>query len=163
MSKNNDNLIIWEKWKDPFGIEDDSIEELLEGLQEYDDEEDEDAIPYEDEVENNTNQNDFEFLANNMPKTKIPMILTPFGIIPYTENTAAGKIFNFWVGHTNFNITDKIASIIEEIPGIETLDVFTRYRFRIGIGKAFTNRNVMHNINTTVYDHLELSNGEKNK
>lgn len=158
-NKNNANLIIWEKWKDPFGLEDDTIEELLDSISDYNEENEEEEIPYEEENQ----ENDFEYLANNIPKVKIPMILTPFGIIPYTENTAAGKIFNFWVGHTNFNITAKIASLIEETPGIEALDVFTRYRFRIAIGKAFTNRKVMHDINNTLYEYLELINDEKNQ
>lgn len=160
MNKNNENLIIWEKWKDPFGLEDESIEELLDSYSDYNEEKEDDQNPYDEEEEED---NGFEYLANSLPKVKIPMILTPFGIIPYTENTAAGKIFNFWVGHTNFNITTKIASLIEETPGIETLDVFTRYRFRIAIGKAFMNRKVMHDINNTLYDYLELINDEKNK
>ena len=29
MSKSKDNIIIWEKWRDPFGLEDSDIEELI--------------------------------------------------------------------------------------------------------------------------------------
>ena len=85
---------------------------------------------------------------------KFRAIATPMGIIPINESTASGKIFNFWVGHTNFDITNALALIIEETPGVETLDIFTRYRFRIGIGKAFHDSKVMRDINSRVYNYL---------
>ena len=75
------------------------------------------------------------------------------GLIPYNEYTASSKIFNFWIGHTNFNLSKKIANIIEKTDGVETLDVFTRYRFRIGIGKVFEDRDVMKNIENNVKQH----------
>jgi hypothetical protein len=77
------------------------------------------------------------------------------GLIPYTENTASSKIFNFWVGHTNFNLSKKVVDIIEDADGVEVLDVFTRYRFRIAIGKVFDDARVMTNINDKVYKHLD--------
>ena len=73
------------------------------------------------------------------------------GIIPYNEYTASSKIFNFWTGHTNFNIIDSVAYSIETTEGVETLDIFTRYRFRIGIGKAFEDREVMRSIEKKMY------------
>ena len=79
---------------------------------------------------------------------------TPMGIIPMTENTASGKIFNFWVGHTNFDITKKVADMIEKTDGVETFDVFTRYRFRVGVGKAFSDSETMREINSRVYETL---------
>ena len=76
------------------------------------------------------------------------------GIIPVNDNTASGKLFNFWVGHTNFDISKKIANIIEKTDGVETLDIFTRYRFRIAVGKAFDDSEIMRNINKTIYSEL---------
>ena len=76
------------------------------------------------------------------------------GIIPINESTTSGKVFNFWVGHTNFNISKPIAEVIENAEGVETLDIFTRYRFRISVGKAFDDSTVMRNINTKVYTEL---------
>ena len=67
-------------------------------------------------------------------------------VIPYNEKQPSGKIFNFWIGHTNFDITHNVKETIEAVDGIEILDVFTRYRFRIAIGKSFTDREVMNNI-----------------
>lgn len=137
-NKSIDNLIVWQKWFDPFG-EDDIIHE---------------------NTQPNSEETDYLIEDDDSPKNHIqlqrPMkaIATPMGLIPYTENTASGKIFNFWVGHTNFDITHKIADIIENVSGVEILDIFTRYRFRIAIGKAFTDSRVMKEINDKIYDYL---------
>ena len=84
------------------------------------------------------------------------------GIIPYAEQTASCKIFNFWIGHTNFNITEPIQNIIEHCVGTESLDIFTRYRFRIAIGKLFTERDVMADINNRILAYLESKEVDSN-
>jgi hypothetical protein len=141
MNTKQEDIIIWQKWSDPFGEKDDEVSDELDNF--YDEDEDED-----DFVEENINS------VINQPKP-IKVIATPMGIIPINDNTASGKIFNFWMGHTNFNITAEIAKIIEACDGVECLNVFTRYRFRIAIGKAFTDSVVMKSIQDTIYDHLE--------
>jgi hypothetical protein len=115
--------IIWEKWLDPYGF-------------------DEYNIDYEND---NSIDTDIEY-AQKPNK----VLATTMGIIPYNEKTDCCKIFNFWIGHTNFNLSNKIASIISEINGVEVLDIFTRYRFRAAFGKAFIDRDVMNEINTTI-------------
>ena len=35
--------------------------------------------------------------------------------------------------HTNFDITDKIVDIVSKTYGVESLDVYSRYRLRIGV------------------------------
>lgn len=140
-SNSSENIVIWEKWRDPFGYDEEYY--MLENKS-VDSEEDEmeGGLPsYQD------NPDDYH------PKN-IRVMATPMGIIPVTEYTASGKIFNFWTGHTNFDITEKIAGLIEKIDGVEALDIFTRYRFRIGIGKAFNDSIVMRNITNKVYKHL---------
>jgi|688.fasta_scaffold00642_53 hypothetical protein len=125
--------IIWEKWIDPLGFDNDEINE-----------EDQYSDSYDDQINN-----------KYKPEQKIKMIITPFGAISYNEQTASGKIFNFWNGHTNFSITKKISDAIESTDGIETLDVFTKYRFRISVGKAFNDSEVMRDVNNNVYQILE--------
>jgi hypothetical protein len=134
MNNKAENLIVWQKWFDPFGDDEEHHD--------FDNE-------YEDMEEDNPN------LFNTPKPTKA--IATPMGIIPYTENTASGKIFNFWIGHTNFNITSDVAYVIENSEGVETLDIFTRYRFRIAIGKVFDESKVKTDISKSVYG--LLSNG----
>lgn len=140
------NIIVWQKWVDPFGQEEDETEfdpyvgEYFDAEETFNDE-DQKEIPTEKEL-------------RKMNKKPVRVIATPMGIIPVNDNTLSGKLFNFWMGHTNFNITPTIAEIIENNDGVETLDIFTRYRFRISVGKAFDDSEVMRNINATVYEEL---------
>lgn len=129
--------IVWEKWIDPFGQNLDDTK-----WSEYDAE-----TPEYSEGESE---------QTNIRYNKINAIATNMGIIPYNEYTDCSKIFNFWVGHTNFNLTKKIVDIIESTEGVETLDIFTRYRFRVAFGKAFSDREVMANIVTTVCNMAKL-------
>ena len=129
---------------DPFGSDDEEILDQLEP--EFYDEEN-NAIKAEGKMEEDEDK-------TSKKTSSIRVMATPMGIIPITENTSSSKIFNFWMGHTNFSITHRVAEIIEESEGVEALDVFTRYRFRIAIGKAFTDSSVMKNINDSVYEHL---------
>lgn len=131
---------------DPFGSDDDEILDQLEP-EFYDEENNPIKAEGEREIEEGEDK-------NSKKTSSIRVMATPMGIIPITENTSSSKIFNFWMGHTNFSITHRVAEIIEETEGVETLDVFTRYRFRIAIGKAFTDSSVMKNINDSVYEHL---------
>jgi hypothetical protein len=139
-----ENIIIWQKWSDPFGGDDDDLDQA------FDDQISEE--PFEDEEGNEDQQ---VMNKSLFKKQSVKVIATPMGIIPMNDNTASGKIFNFWIGHTNFDITKKIAQIIESIAGVETLDVFTRYRFRVAIGKAFNDSEVMRDINDKIYTVLE--------
>lgn len=153
MSIENKHIIMWQKWRDPFG--EDDHQEFIDSISE---DHDYNNFQHEEDISDHNNDlhdDDKKNMDLLKPKSNIRVIATPMGIIPFTENTASSKIFNFWVGHTNFNITKKITSLIEETNGVETLDIFTRYRFRIAIGKAFKDASVMRDINETIYEYLE--------
>jgi hypothetical protein len=147
-----ENIIIWQKWADPFG-DDDPIDQLVDALDsEVDDEYSNFSDIEHQDTEQESGTEKKEIIKN---RKNIRVMATPMGIIPVTENTASGRIFNFWTGHTNFNITRRILTLIEETSGVETLDIFTRYRFRISVGKAFEDSSVMRCINENVYSYLE--------
>lgn len=134
------NVIIWQKWVDPFG------------------EDTEDSVstdPSDHEYDDSWKYNDAPTKEPKPLAKTTKVIATPMGIIPINENTASGKIFNFWIGHTNFDITKLVGQIIEHTPGVECLDIFTRYRFRIAIGKAFNDSDVMSSIQDNVYSFLQ--------
>lgn len=133
-------LITWEKWIDPFGKDNDETR-----WNDYDDSEDDEDF--------NTIENENTY--NNIINKEIRVIQSPMGLIPYNEHTAPGKIFNFWIGHTNFDITKSIINILEKIDGIEILDIFTRYRFRIAIGKCFNDSDVMKDITDKLYQYQD--------
>lgn len=133
--------IIWEKWVDPY-IQDFAETEWPDFVDtnEYDD-------PDDDE-ENKTAK---------IKKHTMYAISSPMGLIPFNEYSSPSKIFNFWVGHTNFDITQNLALLIEQASGVEILDIFTRYRFRIAIAKAFKDSEVMSTINSMIKIYFSTS------
>lgn len=64
--------------------------------------------------------------------------------------------FDCWVGHTNFNINEGIKNTLNQVDGVEVLDIISRYRFFIGIGKMFKFSDVRKDIERAV-----CSQGEK--
>jgi hypothetical protein len=145
----NKPLIVWQKWIDPFGKDSNQSRWTDYENQSPD-------IDFYSKEDTDTDTED-----KPPPKQisdSIKVIASPMGLIPYNEHTASGKIFNFWTGHTNFNITKNIMDILESVDGVETLDVFTRYRFRIAIGKCFDDSLVMNQINKTIYNFLDTKN-----
>ncbi len=129
--------IVWEKWKDPYDETDEWFpkeskepEEISEDL----------AFEEEEEV---------------IFEQPMQLLMTNMGVIPFggMNNTPPiGKIFNFWTGHTSFSISSQIASQMELVEGVEVLDIYTRYRFRVGIGKLFKDREVMNAIQQVICD-----------
>lgn len=138
---NEPAAIIWEKWVDPYGENLDDIE--WPGF-------DKENILI-DSIDDEENI-DKEYTK----PLKINAMITTMGIIPYNEHTDCSKIFNFWIGHTNFTINKFVADLLESIDGVETLDIFTRYRFRISFGKAFNERSVINNINNIILEKIKL-------
>jgi len=66
---------------------------------------------------------------------------------------------DFWIINTNFDITKNVFEAIYAIPGVETLEVLTRYRARIGFPKSglFEPRETINNINKSLCcDNLPL-------
>jgi len=151
--------IIWQKWIDPFGqdVEESSF---------LDYENTNPNISSNEYIkQNNINKktnidyDDSEDIDDSddhlINKQTIKVIASPMGLIPYNEHTASSKIFNFWIGHTNFDITVNITKIIEDTDGVEALDIFTRYRFRIAIGKCFGASETMVRIQDNICRYLD--------
>lgn len=132
-------LFVWDKWEDPLNpeIDDDNIS--MESWSE----------DYTEEVQK--------------PKPIRTLVNPHFGIIPIVDANSPGKLFNFWVCHTGVTITSKIAEIIELVDGVETLDVFSRYRFRIAVGKCFQNKEVMDEIEQKITSYIEKTHAKANK
>lgn len=148
------NIIIWQKWLDPFGQDDLPMEDVY-NENDQDDDPEYYSEDEEDEGHPLTDFPEFQTAASKRLVLPIRVLSTPMGFIPMNDNTASSKIFNFWTGHTNFNITKKVAQLLEETVGVETLDIFTRYRFRIAIGKAFKDSDIMRDINSRIYGVLD--------
>lgn len=130
----------WEKWKDPFGENIDEVE--WPGYN---------RVAKDETAPGGIAESDEE---HEFPRRPTRVLNTTMGIIPLTEYTNPSKIFNFWVAHTNFTVSRPVLDIIEQTPGVELLSVFTRYRFRVGIGKVFKDADVMNDITSRVQKYL---------
>jgi len=73
-------------------------------------------------------------------------------IVPknFYETVSLMSRFDCWIGHTNFNITNSIKNKLNEVDGIEVLNIISRYRFFIGIGKMFKFSDVRKDIEKSI-------------
>jgi len=140
--------IVWQKWIDPFGQDQEESISL-----DYENENPDLSSVYSRIDKNEETIDDEDELL--IKKRSIKVIASPMGLIPYNEHTASGKIFNFWLGHTNFDITINVSKIIENTDGVEALDIFTRYRFRVAIGKCFGASETMVRIQENICRYLD--------
>lgn len=131
--------IIWEKWVDAY---DQSVEQ-------------EDQHIQSDEGSFATQEDEFSELETEGFGKPIQTIMTPFGFLPLTEQSLASKYFKFWVGHTNFRITNRLLKLIQTTDGVETVDVLTPYRFRIAVGVCFSDRNTMSLVKSNLINSIK--------
>lgn len=137
MEQKTTKFIVWEKYIPAFSSKNDVEFPGHNGFKPKE----EDEPYYEDgdvriiDVENIME----DALEHRQPKRTL---YTPFGILPLTDYNDLSKVFNFWVGHTNFYLSKKVITLLARTPGVETLDPMTPYRFRISIGKAFVSSEV---------------------
>ena len=132
--------VYWEKWVDAYEQNLQEEEDLIEQLKsmEFEFSEEEEAL-YE------------ELAQEGMPGfNSIKTIMTPFGMMPLTEQSLASNYFKFWTGHTNFKLLKSHIDIIGMVDGVETIDVLTPYRFRIAVAKLFIDRNVMSDVRSSL-------------
>lgn len=101
--------VAWEYWIDPLGRN-------LSDVEGPDYKDDDDFKPYNDNPEINFNK----------------AIYTPFGMISNIKAALMTKNVEFWIMQTNFDITEDVLRAIENIDGVEIVEVYTRYRARIG-------------------------------
>ena len=124
------NKIAWEKWED---IDLPPQMELPEEIEE----------PFSPE---NQAEEDLISQLNFGPMMPAPRIRTPLGVFSIDDPLRPSKMFDCWIGHTNFDITSEIAMQLEEIPGIEAFKVLSRYRFFIGVAQLFEFREVRETV-----------------
>lgn len=141
--------IVWEKWRDPYSFDDsylnteDFLLKSTEDVREFEE--------LQEELEGIAEEEGYSMSQEQMLK----FVVTDNGMVPINSNFSIDKIFNFWTGHTNFSITPSIALEIEKVSGVEVLDIITRYRFRVGVGKLFRGNEVMSSVQRTVRNNVE--------
>lgn len=132
--------VYWERWIDAFEAEEEQFEEDVSDIEHM-----------------LTNEEIDEVDPVIRSVSHVRSIMTPFGILPLTEQNMASKYFKFWVGHSNFKLTKEFYNVIGRHPGIETLDILTPYRFRVAIGKMFVDRDVMTSVRDTMVQYISTN------
>lgn len=79
-----------------------------------------------------------------------PSLVTPMGVIPFHEENCPSKVFNLWRGDCDFTFTKGMRRLVANLPGVESIDVQSKYRFRVGIGRAFDENTVKNLIEETL-------------
>ncbi len=73
-------------------------------------------------------------------------VLTPFGILPLMPYNNPAKAFKWYIIHVNFKLTRRMLKSIDKLLGVEILGAFSNYRFRVAIGKAFDDEEIITSI-----------------
>ncbi len=133
--------IEWQKFYDPFEDLDEEMNHDTQLTEEYND-------SYED------HQSLLSLQANQLRKN-YPFILTPQGPLPLTENNKPSVVWNLWILHTNVELTEDLKNKIKLIPGVELLNVLTRYRVLVSLGKIFDSAKVKVDIEAVIHDHVK--------
>lgn len=155
------------KWRDPFGS--DAEDELKTAMEQRIKKHNHNGDHFEDIDNMDSKPRYKEWEEENEPKDvqppgrQIPILATSMGMLPLTEYTQPGKVFNFWVGHCTFDITDKVFNAIEATEGVEILTPLTRYRFRIGVGDLFDPGTVLRAIRKAAIDATRTYNAYSKK
>jgi len=97
--------------------------------------------PYKKSVENHD--------GDHVEVPKKILGYSPYGFIA-DDSANIDRLFNFWIGDTTFNVSKPVVLAIQKVEGVETLDVPTRYRFRVGIGRLFDEVKVKTEIEYTL-------------
>lgn len=78
------------------------------------------------------------------------LVNTPFGIYRMNDSMNPVRQFKLKLVDINFPLTIGIKAIIDRIAGIEVFFPITQYKFIIGIGKAFDEKEVIQNLRNTL-------------
>jgi len=125
-------------------------------------EEPEDQVPMNDDfMEDITEDFAADFNLNFTDAFLFQKINTPFGEFLPDDPMCPNNMFDCWVAHTNFPITQEISDIIDnQIEGIGAFKVMSKYRFFIGVERLFSFSDVRQQIQRVLcdeYDFVKLS------
>lgn len=125
--------IIWEDWKDPF----------LAAVNEHKEKGWMDSYDHLDK-------------PGQMGVYQGPVVMGAAGMIPLNELNCPSRNFRLYVGHTSFNLSQRVANKMVGVPGVEIFRIWTRYRFWLGVGRAFDSKQVKNEILAVVRKQLAV-------
>src|SRR5579885_3055934 len=74
------------------------------------------------------------------------VLIGPLGIMSSDPSVLVSHNMNFWEANANFNLTRSVLQQIEQVEGVETIRLLTRYRMIVSFGKAFDDGAVQKSI-----------------
>lgn len=105
--------------------------------------EDDDYYDEEDEEEYPIKLKDISYVHSGQ-------IISPF----HPEMAEPDKHFKLWTLYTKVPLTTKLCLKIEKIIGVESLEIISKYRARVGIGPLFKDGLVMREIKSIIQQSL---------
>ena len=144
--------IVWEKWIDPLNSNIDEVEYPGHNAPSFETENPVEFLSsdmdFEEKMEQMANYDEDEYSAKaNISYNPTRIASTPHGFVSLTEHSFASKHFDFWTLHYTQDITTELADIIEKCDGVETFNILTRYRARIGFNRPLIQSGAF-NLNT---------------
>lgn len=100
----------------------------------------------EEEIEMMENMLKYAPLEPAQPK----VLYTPYGLFAAESMLKPSNRWDCWFCYTSFDITNAMVKNIEEIEGVESIKVLSRYTMFIGIGKLFNSTLVKLDIEDTI-------------
>ena len=127
--------IVWEKWIDPLNTNIDEVEYPGHSDPELNQDRPIEFLSLEPGIEEKLDHYEEDEPSRGIEYNPIRIVSTPHGFLSLTEHSFASKHFDFWTLHYNHDITVEVANVIEKCIGVETVNVITRYRARIGFNR----------------------------
>ena len=78
------------------------------------------------------------------------VLYTPYGLFAAESMLKPSNRWDCWFCYTSFDITNSMVKNIEEVDGVESIKVLSRYTMFIGFGKLFNSTLVKLNIEDTI-------------
>lgn len=104
-------------------------------------------VSLSDTIDDEDEDNDWELFEKKKYKDSIDrlesmgggsrILSTPLGSVHLDGSEESNKLFNIWIGHTNFDLTPQHYAAMEYVEGVEALQPISRYRFQLAIGFQF--------------------------
>tara|TARA_A100000164_G_scaffold375836_1_gene411653 strand:- start:148 stop:699 length:552 start_codon:yes stop_codon:yes gene_type:complete len=144
--------IVWEKWIDPLNSNIDEVEYPGHSAPSYESDNTIEFLSsdmdFEEKMDQMSNYDeDDDSSKSNISYNPTRIASTPHGFVSLTEHSFASKHFDFWTLHYTEDITSELADMIEKCDGVETFNVLTRYRARIGFNRPLIESGAF-NLNT---------------
>ena len=114
----SNKTIAWERWDEDV-IEQEIVDNFYE--------------KYEDTEEEEEGVEDALAFLGRIPS----LVTTPMGVYQLHDKMNIMNQFDCWMGYTNFDITQSVKDALEKVEGVELLNIMSRYRFFLGVGKMF--------------------------